>query len=81
MTNGTPTPTAPTTTQHVVSVATGVIVGGLAAAVAVAAAPVILPAIGLAAVATGVVTLGGALPWLGAAVGGYLANKKSNPAG
>jgi sorbitol-specific phosphotransferase system component IIBC len=55
----------------------GVAVGGLATVAVVAAAPVLLPLVGLGAVATAVVGVGTALPWIGAGIGGWLGyNKK-----
>jgi sorbitol-specific phosphotransferase system component IIBC len=55
----------------------GVAVGGLATVAVVAAAPVLLPIIGLGAAGAAIVGVGTALPWIGAAVGGWLGyNKK-----
>lgn len=60
--------------------AVGVVIGGLAAGAAVVAAPLILPALGLAAVgATGVALLG-AIPWAGAAIGGWMGYKSGKTA-
>ena len=59
-------------TEHVKDVAVGVVAGAAVAAGAVALAPVVLPAVGLTAVASTVVAAGAAVPWLGAAVGGWM---------
>ena len=57
----------------------GAVVGGLATAAVVAAAPIVAPALGLAALGAGAVALAGAAPWLGAAVGGLWGyNKEPN---
>jgi threonine/homoserine/homoserine lactone efflux protein len=70
--------------DHVVKVAEGAVIGGLATGVVVVAAPLVLPALGLAALATTVAGVGTALPWLGAAVGGWMghnaAEKNAPPA-
>ena len=58
-------------TEHVKDVAVGVVAGAALAAGAVALAPVVLPAVGLAAVSSVVVASGAAVPWLGAALGGW----------
>lgn len=50
----------------------GAVIGGIVAGAAVAAAPILLPALGLAALGTTAVALVGAVPWLGAGVGGWL---------
>lgn len=59
-------------TEHVKDVAVGVVAGAAVAAGAVALAPVVLPAVGLAAVSGVVVGAAAAVPWLGAAVGGWM---------
>lgn len=58
----------------------GVAVGGLGTAAAVALAPIVLPAVGLGAAAAALGAGAAAVPWLGAAVGGYLGYNKSTPA-
>lgn len=55
----------------------GVIIGGVGLAAAVAAAPVLLPLVGLTAVGTAIAGTGAALPWLGAAVGGWWKYKQA----
>lgn len=63
--------------DQTMNIVKGVAVGGLATVVAIAAAPVLLPIIGLGTVATAIVGVGTALPWLGAGIGGWLGyNKK-----
>ena len=79
MTNGTPAPVV-TTTQHLATTAKWAVGAGLVGAAAVVAAPVLLPVIGLGAVATAVVGVGAALPWLAATVGGWYGYTKSTPA-
>ena len=64
-------------TEHVKDTAVGVVVGAAVAAGAVALAPVVLPAVGLAGVATVVTGAGAAVPWLGAAVGGWMGWSKA----
>lgn len=56
--------------------AAGAIIGGLAGVAAVAAAPLILPGLGLAALGATGLALVGALPWVPAAIGGYIGYKK-----
>lgn len=62
----------PATTHTVRNVVAGVVVGGLATGAAVVAAPIVLPVLGLGALGVGATALVGALPWAGAAVGGWL---------
>ena len=63
--------------DQTMNIVKGVAVGGLATVAVVAAAPVLLPLVGLGAVATAVVGVGTALPWAGAAIGGWFGyNKK-----
>jgi len=64
-------------TEHVKDVAVGVVVGAVVAAGAVALAPVVLPAVGLTAAAGVVAGAGAAVPWLGAALGGWLGWSKA----
>jgi sorbitol-specific phosphotransferase system component IIBC len=54
----------------------GVAIGGLATVAVVAAAPVLLPLVGLGAAATAIVGVGTALPWIGAGIGGWLGYNK-----
>jgi hypothetical protein len=80
MTNGTPPVVSPpTTTQHLATTTKWAVGAGLVAAATVVAAPVLLPVIGLGALATAVVGVGTALPWLGATVGGVYGYFKSAP--
>lgn len=60
--------------------AVGAIVGGLAGVAVVAAAPIILPGLGLAALGATGLALMGALPWVPAAVGGYIGYKQGKSA-
>lgn len=62
------------------STAAGAVLGGLAGVVAIAAAPIILPGIGLAALGATGLALVGALPWVPAAIGGYIGYKKGTAA-
>lgn len=67
----------PAGVDHVSNTVTGVIVGGLAATAVVIAAPILLPALGLAALGTSTVALIGGLPWAGAAIGGWMGWNKA----
>lgn len=59
---------------------TGAVIGGLVGVAAVAAAPILLPALGLATLGAAGTALVGALPWVPAAVGGYLGYKNGKQA-
>lgn len=59
--------------HHTIGIATGAIAG---AVVIAAAAPVVLPLIGLGAVGTAVFA---AVPWAGAAIGGWLGHTVTKP--
>ncbi len=65
-----------TSSDQTMNIVKGVAVGGLATVAVVAAAPVLLPIIGLGAVGATIVGVGTSLPWIGAAVGGWLGSKK-----
>jgi sorbitol-specific phosphotransferase system component IIBC len=54
----------------------GVAIGGLATVAVVAAAPVLLPLVGLGAAGAAIVGVGTALPWIGAGIGGWLGYNK-----
>lgn len=58
--------------QQTVSTVKGAVIGGLATGAAVALAPVLLPAIGLGALGAALAASVGAVPWIGAGVGGWL---------
>lgn len=58
------------------STATGAVVGGLIGVAAIAAAPILLPGIGLAALGATGLALVGAIPWLPAAAGAYVGYKR-----
>ena len=58
----------------------GAVIGAVAVGAAVAAAPVVLPALGLAALGTTAVAVVGGIPWLGAAIGGYFGYKNGKAA-
>lgn len=55
---------------------TGAVIGGLAGVAVVAAAPILLPAIGLTALGATGAALVGALPWVPAAIGGWIGYKQ-----
>lgn len=58
------------------STAAGAVIGGLAGVAAVAAAPILLPGLGLAALGATGLALVGALPWVPAAAGAWWGYKR-----